>query len=122
MGIDCHEVRQIIHVGPPEDVESYVQHIGRCGRDDKPACALMLYGKKLMDHTSSNLVKYCNISDVCRRNFLFFDFECYKAYSVIGCKCCDICTQSCTCGSCISAILIFNYTFQLIKHNFKIHE
>ena len=76
MGIDCCDVRQIIHVGPPEDVESYIQHIGRCGRDDMPARAVMLYGKKLMEKTSSNLIKYCTIS-VCRQDFLFYDFECY---------------------------------------------
>ena len=33
MGIDCPNVRHVIHVGPPDDVENYVQHIGRSGRD-----------------------------------------------------------------------------------------
>ncbi len=53
--IDCCNVHKIIHVGPPEDVESYVQHIGRCGRDGKPSCAIMLYGKKLIINTSKSL-------------------------------------------------------------------
>ncbi len=68
LGVDCCDVRRIIHVGPPEDVESYIQHIGRCGRDGKPATAMLLYGKNLMRNTSRNLVKYCSAS-VCRRNF-----------------------------------------------------
>ena len=100
MGVDCNEVYQIIHVGPPEDVESYIQHIGRCGRDGKPACALMLYGKKLMENTTDDLIKYCNISNVCRRNYLFSDFECFVKSSVSGCKCCDVCKLSCVCISC----------------------
>ena len=28
MGIDCPDVRQIVHLGPPEDVESYIQETG----------------------------------------------------------------------------------------------
>ena len=106
MGIDCHNVRQTIHIGPPEDVESYIQQIGRCGRDNKPACALMLYGKGLMDNTSSDLIKYCN-TNRCRRNFLFFDFECYKPDSVFGCKCCDVCTKSCVCNNCSNNLCTF---------------
>lgn len=39
MGIDCSDVRRVIHMGPPEDIESYVQQIGRCSRDGKPAVA-----------------------------------------------------------------------------------
>ena len=43
LGIDCTDVRQVIHLGPPEDIESYIQQIGRCGRDGKDCRALMLY-------------------------------------------------------------------------------
>ena len=28
LGIDCHDVCQVIHVSPPQDIESYIQHIG----------------------------------------------------------------------------------------------
>ena len=31
MGIDCHDVRNIIHFGAPDDVESYIQETGRAG-------------------------------------------------------------------------------------------
>ena len=33
MGIDCQNVRQIIHVGIPDDVCSYIQETGGAGRD-----------------------------------------------------------------------------------------
>ena len=52
MGIDCSNVCQVIHVGPPEDVENYVQHIGHCGRDGKQS---LPYEKKLMTNTYLHL-------------------------------------------------------------------
>lgn len=101
-------MRQVIHVGPPQDIESYIQHIGRSGRDGKPACALLLYGPKLMENTTQALTKYCTLSDLCRRNYLFADFESYTPSSVCdSCRCCDICVKSCTCGICIERLIDF---------------
>lgn len=99
MGIDCADVHEIIHVGPPEDIESYVQHIGRCGRDGQQSSAIMLYGKGLMNNTSPALRKYCTLSE-CRRNFLFSNFESYtKSTFSCGCRCCDNCKMMvCSCS------------------------
>lgn len=89
MGIDCNDVREVIHFGPPEDIESYIQHIGRCGRDGNPSSAVLLYGRGLMTNTSAELKKYCITSD-CRRSVLFSDFECYTK-----CTKSDICCDNC---------------------------
>ena len=35
MGLDCPRVRQNIHWGPSQDMDKYVQEIGRAGRDDR---------------------------------------------------------------------------------------
>ena len=42
MGVDCPNVRLVIHLGPPDDTESYIQETGRAGRDEKHAEALLL--------------------------------------------------------------------------------
>ena len=42
MGIDCPDVHQIVHVGAPEDIESYIQETGRAGRDGMQSIAILL--------------------------------------------------------------------------------
>ena len=101
MGVDCSDVREIIHFGPPQTVEEYVQHIGRAGRDGKPAIVCLFHGKGLICHTDPHLLNYCKHCDKCRRDFLFQDFDSYSHNPTnIGCNCCDICAKSCVCSEC----------------------
>ncbi|USS91054.1 RecQ family ATP-dependent DNA helicase [Fructilactobacillus carniphilus] len=58
MGIDKANVRVIIHYHLPQDLESYLQEIGRAGRDGKQSLALLLYtpgdetlASNLIDHS-----------------------------------------------------------------------
>lgn len=43
MGIDKNDIRWVIHYHLANDLESYLQEIGRAGRDQKPAIAILLY-------------------------------------------------------------------------------
>jgi ATP-dependent DNA helicase RecQ len=45
MGIDKPDVRTVVHIDPPDNLEAYFQEAGRGGRDEKKAYAVLLYNK-----------------------------------------------------------------------------
>ena len=55
MGIDKPDIRQIIHYHLPTQVESFIQEVGRGGRDGLPALSITLYHPSDI-HVPSNLV------------------------------------------------------------------
>lgn len=104
MGLDCPDVRRIIHWGPPSDLESYIQEVGRAGRDGLQSTAVLYYNDSDLgaQYVENTIKEYCTNRKKCRRELLFTDFDETKSSSSIsGCKCCDVCSANCCCSECV---------------------
>ena len=108
MGLDCPNVRHIIHWGPPEDIETFIQEAGRAGRDGLPATAKLFSAvKDGASHIDDKMRDYCKLKGECRRKYLLREFDSSTdeaAVLIVACKCCDLCATKCTCQSCKKVI------------------
>ena len=94
MGVDCPDIRQVIHVGLPDDIESYVQESGRAGRDEKASISILLKTRQGYSNADQAMKDYCLNNSKCRRDVLFGEMDEY-CHIDLGpkCLCCDVCSQ-----------------------------
>jgi len=109
MGINCSDIRQIIHWGVPQDSESYLQESGRAGRDGNHSLAILMKTARDLDrrYTSRQMIEYCTSQELCRREILYRGFPGCKLLNN-GCLCCDVCKKCCECTKCVSNLNSFN--------------
>ena len=101
MGVDCPDVRQIMHVGAPYSIESYIQETGRAGRDGMQSVAtVLLIPGESKPQLDENMKTYITNTSTCRREILFRNFQGHIHKAASLCMCCDVCYKFCKCGQC----------------------
>ena len=68
MGVDCSNVHQVVHFGPPDDTESYIQETGQAGRDGCASLALLLRKSNKGKKIDKQLKEYVDNNTKCRRD------------------------------------------------------
>ena len=69
MGIDCPDVREVIHLGVPDDTEFYIQETGRAGRDGKQSLAIVVPTDFTICKADKSMKKYQSNQIICRRDY-----------------------------------------------------
>lgn len=101
MGLDVNGVDSVVHYGPANTLEDYIQETGRAGRNPTEDCHAILirYKRSTGSKNISLLMKDYVLSKVCRRRILLTSF--LRGTDSLSPtprhKCCDVCTQDCKC-------------------------
>ena len=78
MGVDCPNIREVIHWGVPRSLEDYYQECGRAGRDGLPSKATLLYASRQLRQALCNntVIEYCKSLGCYRKVIL--DYFCIE--------------------------------------------
>eukprot|EP00794_Sanderia_malayensis_P004367 gene4367-4948_t len=108
MGVDCKQVHRVIHFGPSNSIEAYLQECGKAGRYEVNSHCYLLYNGFLTSHCQTDIKEYV-AGDQCRRKFIEGHFPGNHPVSTTGCVCCDVCLSKCECvHPCSSSVLQFS--------------
>ena len=109
MGLDVKGVDTVVHYGPANSLEDYIQETGRAGRNptENSHAILLRYKRSLSSKNISQEMKTYVNSPNCRRFNLLQSFtkDMESISPVLAHMCCDNCTKLCKClcacdGSC----------------------
>ena len=97
MGVNISDVRQVIHYGPPRQIEEFVSEIRRAGRDGKPATSILVYTGIHLKKCEPFMKDYAKSEKICLRKLLLDKFGATGSKKIDLHDCCCICHVTCCC-------------------------
>ncbi|XP_069136223.1 ATP-dependent DNA helicase RecQ-like [Argopecten irradians] len=99
MGVNFYGVNDIIHYGLPREMDTFVQQMGRAGREGSYSKELVLYKmhKGHLSKVESDLVKLIKDDTTCRHKTLCDSYASEHVSISPKHKCCDVCEKHCDC-------------------------
>ncbi|KAK3108745.1 hypothetical protein FSP39_014687 [Pinctada imbricata] len=99
MGVNYYQVHNVVHYGLPREIDTFVQQMGRGGRDGAPSNELVLFKvhRGRLKHMEPELIRFAKENSVCRRKLfcLAFQTNCEELTPLH--ICCDVCEKMCKC-------------------------
>lgn len=106
LGIDCSNIRHVIHIGVPYTMEDYCQEVGRVGRH--PARVDIYYNSYDISKSRENMwnvMRNFAQSKQCKWEMILSYFDHGVPYKPNPAHvCCDFCRRNCICDVCAKAI------------------
>lgn len=129
MGVNLQDIRQVIHYGPPHQMEDFVQEIGRAGRDGREAQSILLFTGAHLRKCEQAIKDYAQSDAVCLRKILLEKFG-EKTSETMGThECCIVChlKRKCDGINCLVEVPAFKTAassdgVQLRKRNVQPHQ
>lgn len=100
-GVDCQDIKFVLHFGPPHNLVDYAQQIGRAGRSNASDCHAVLYNFPQSAKIAEDVKSYMDHTGCLRKKLFspFSDSDTEISSVQPAHACCNICSQDCTCGS-----------------------
>ncbi|XP_068684218.1 putative ATP-dependent DNA helicase Q1 [Montipora foliosa] len=116
MGIDCKDVKVVIHLGPSKNLEDYMQESGRAGRTSSEMCkSVLLYSSLMLKYCHDELMQKKSLQ--CRRKMLLSNFDAdlsNLSEHEHAHQCCDVCQRDCEYP--VSSCDFVYFDFKRYKH------
>ena len=122
MGINVRDIRNVVHYGPPRQMDDFIEEMGRAGRDMLPSNAIVLYTGIHLRKCDKVIKDYAKSGSCCLRKMMLkgfvespVDFTRHNTHA-----CCVVCHRKCKCGGATCAVPVFdvssNYVTAMAQH------
>uniref|UniRef100_A0A8W8JI68 DNA 3'-5' helicase n=1 Tax=Magallana gigas TaxID=29159 RepID=A0A8W8JI68_MAGGI len=91
MGVNYKSVNNVIHYGPPKDLDGFIQQLGRAGRDDTQSYELLIYSSRHLRKLDTDMLDYAKNTETCRRKKMLESHNSVPSADLVKHLCSDVC-------------------------------